>query len=110
MSAYRKALQIDMDASRSRIDLAESLLRRNEGTVLLAQLIALRPEPHRIVCEVIDDSVDSRRSPEEYEQLVAAAREFLTGSPLGHAVAKRTLEWVVVADTGTGTVELWHAS
>ena len=110
MSAYRKALQIEMDASRARIDLAESLLRRCEGTVLLAQRIALRPEPNRIVCEVIDDSLDSRRSPEEYESLVAAAREFLMDSPLGHSIAKRKLEWVVVAESGTGTVELWSAS
>ncbi len=110
MSAYRKALQIEMDASRARIDLAESLLRRCEGTVLLAQRIALRPEPHRIVCEVIDDSLDSRRSPEEYESLVAAAREFLMDSPLAHSIAKRKLEWVVVAESGTGTVELWNAS
>ena len=110
MSAYRDALHIEIDASKARIDLASSLLRRNEGVVVLSQQIALRPEPHRILCEVIEDSVDSRRSPQEYESLVEAAREFLNGSPLGPAVAKRRLEWVVVADTGTGTVELWHAS
>jgi hypothetical protein len=110
MSAYRDALQIEMDASQARIDLAESLLRRCEGTVVLAQRIALRPEPHRILCEVIEESHSSRRSPEEYESLIAAAQEFLMDSPLGHSIAKRKLEWVVVTDYGTGTVELWNAS
>jgi len=110
MNAYRQALHIEADASKARIELASSLLRRNEGVVVLSQQIALRPEPHRILCEVIEDPLASRRSPQEYESLVEAAREFLESSPLGHAVAKRKLEWVVVADTGMGTVQIWHAS
>ena len=31
-------------------------------------------------------------------------------SPLAHSIAKRKLEWVVVAESGTGTVQLWNAS
>ena len=109
MSAYKDFLHIDLDASKGRIDLATQLLRRSEGTVVLARRIALRPEPDRILCEIIEGSHDPRRSPEEYESLVKDAREYLNASPLGDAIAKRTLEWVVVADNGTGTVELWPA-
>jgi hypothetical protein len=110
MSAYRDALHIEIDASPGRIDLAASLLRRSEGTVVLSERIALRPEPHRILCEVIVDSHDPRKSSQEYESLVDAARELLNASPLGRAISKRKLEWVVVADDGKGTVELWKAS
>ena len=109
MSAYRDALHIGIDSSAARIDLAALLLRRSEGTVVLSKRIALRPEPHRILCEVIVDSRDTRESPEEYESLVNAAREFLNASALAPAIAKRTLEWVVVADDGKDTVELWDA-
>ena len=110
MSAYKDFLHIEIDSSKGRIDLAMQLLRRSEGTVVLAKQIALRPEPDRILCEVIEGPHDPRRSPEEYASLVETAGEYLKASPLGDAIAKRTLEWVVVSDQGTRTVELWHGA
>jgi hypothetical protein len=109
MSAYRDALHIEIDASPARMELAAALLRRNEGTVVLSERIALRSEPQHILCEVIVDARDTLSSAEEYASLVDAARELLTTSTLGRAIAKRKLEWVVVADDGVNTIELWKA-
>ena len=110
MSAYRDALHIDRDAPPSRVRLAMSLLQSGEGVVVLEGRVALRPLQDHILCEVIDESGKSRRSPHEYEALVEAGRQILATSQLENALPRKILSWLVVVDDGSGTIEMWHAT
>jgi hypothetical protein len=109
MSAYKDALAIDDASSEQRLDLAGQVLARCESVVLLDGVVALRPTPGAIICEVIDPAPDSHRCAEEFKVLVENAGRALSGSRLAARLPIRPQKWVVVDDCGTGTIELWHA-
>jgi len=107
MSAYRDALRLDAGSSLERVNLAKELLKNGRGVVVLSDRLALRPAGSTILCEVIDCFVDSTRSPSEYRQMVEDAKLLLAGSPLAAEVLGHSVEWLVVADYGNGTIERW---
>ncbi|MBS1998719.1 MAG: hypothetical protein JSS86_20485 [Cyanobacteria bacterium SZAS LIN-2] len=109
MSAYRAALHVDEDSGADRLNLAAELLSGSGEVVVLNGRLALRPMGGRILCEVIDPTLGSKRPEPEYRAMVDAAQKILEASPLFSAVQSRELEWLVVADYGTGTVEMWRA-
>jgi hypothetical protein len=109
MSAYRDALVVDDSSSDQRLDLAVGVLNRCEGVVLLDGVVALRPTPRAIICEVIDPAPTAHRCAEEFKVLVENASLVLANSKLAKWLPSRSLEWVVVDDYGSGTVELWPA-
>jgi hypothetical protein len=109
MSAYRDALVVDDNSSDQRLVLAAAVLARCEGVVLLDGVVALRPTSRAIVCEVIDPERSAHRCAEEFKVLVENARHVLANSKLAKLLPSRPLEWLVVEDYGSGTVELWPA-
>ncbi len=109
MSAYRDALSVDAEASEQRLALAGGILRDGDGVVLLEGILALRPTPNALLCEVIDPTPSIRRSGDEYEVLVEGARRLLEASRLRAQLPSIRREWLVVDDHGMGTLELWHA-
>jgi hypothetical protein len=109
MSAYRDALIVDDNSSDQRLDLAAAVLDRCEGVVLLDGMVALRPTPRAIICEVIDPAPAAHRCAEEFKVLVENASFSFANSKLEERLPSRPLEWVVVDDYGSGTVELWPA-
>jgi hypothetical protein len=109
MSAYKDALVVDDTSSDQRLDLAGQVLAQCESVVLLYGVVALRPTPGEIICEVIDPAPNSHRCAEEFKVLAENAGRALSGSRLAARLPSRPLKWVVVDDYGTGTVELWHA-
>jgi hypothetical protein len=109
MSAYKHALAVDESSSEQRLALAADVLDRCEGVVLLNGVVALRPTPSAILCEVIDPVPTAHRCAEEFRVLVENASRDLAGSKLASRLPRRPLQWLVVDDYGTGTVELWPA-
>ena len=107
MSAYKHALAVSLGDSQQRIELACSLLKRGESVVLLEGRLALRTDGDRILCEVIDPYSDGVRSAKRYEELVACGRALREESALGTQLPADRLRWLVVADYGTGTQQLW---
>jgi hypothetical protein len=53
MSAYKDALTIDAQSSEQRLALAADVPDRCEGVVMLDGVVALRPTPDAILCEVL---------------------------------------------------------
>ncbi|MCC7461718.1 MAG: hypothetical protein IT480_04560 [Gammaproteobacteria bacterium] len=74
---------------------------------MLNGTLALRPAPACLYCEVIDPAPASHRCENEFEVLVENAQRMLDSSRLRLPDIPR--RWLVVADCGTGTVELWRA-
>ena len=109
MSAYKHALVVDDASSEQRLALAAAVLDRCEGVVMLDGVVALRPTPSAILCEVIDPTPTAHRCAEEFKVLVENAGRGLAKSKLGRRLPPRPLRWLVVEDCGTGTVELWPA-
>lgn len=109
MSAYKHALTVDDSSSEQRLALAVQVLDRCEGVVMLEGVVALRPTPSAILCEVIDPMPTAHRCAEEFKVLVENASRGLFSSKLGSRLPQRPLQWLVVDDYGTGTVELWPA-
>jgi hypothetical protein len=107
MSAYKDALAIDDNSSEQRLALAAEMLARGEGVVLVGGVIALRATPEAILCEVIDPTPSGRRCAEEFKVLIENAARGLAGSRLASRLPARPLQWLVVEDCGSGTVELW---
>ena len=107
MSAYRDALVVDDSSTDQRLALATTVLERCEGVVLFDGIVALRPTPHAIICEVIDPAPNAHRCAEEFKVLVDNARLGLANSKLSKRLPSRPLEWLVVDDYGSGTVQLW---
>ena len=107
MSAYRDALVVDDSSTDQRLALAAAVLERCEGVVLFDGVVALRPTPHAITCEVIDPAPNAHRCAEEFKVLVDNARLGLANSKLSKRLPSRPLEWLVVDDYGSGTVQLW---
>ena len=109
MSAYKYALLIDDRSSDQRLELAKSSLRNSGSVVLLDGTLALRVEPGRIVCEVIDPQPSQHRCAEEFAVLVENARRALQLSKLNSCLPARPQQWVVVEDTAGDPVEVWAA-
>ena len=107
MSAYRYALVVDDTSTEQRLALAAEALDRCERVVMLEGVVALRPTPGVILCEVIDPMPTAHRCAEEFIVLVENAGRMLAGSKLANRLPDRPLQWLVVEDNGTGTVELW---
>jgi hypothetical protein len=110
MSAYKDALHIEPEESGSRLQLAVECLSSGKVVVLLGERLALRPMPGRILCEVITQLPTQSRQPTAHRSEVESAKRMLTASTIASAVSSKKLEWLVVDDYGTGTVELWHAN
>ena len=109
MSAYKDALVVDETSSEQRLALAAEMLDRCEGVVMLDGVVAIRPTPGAILCEVIDLMPTTHRCAEEFKVLVENAGRGLARSKLATRLPARPLRWLVVGDYGTGTVELWSA-
>ena len=107
MSAYKHALIVDDTSSEQRLALAAEVLDHCKGVVMLDGVVALRPTPGAILCEVIDPMPTSHRCAEEFKVLVENAGRMLAGSRLASRLPRRPLQWRVVEDDGTGTVDLW---
>lgn len=104
------ALRIDHDASPQRLALAATLLADRAAVVLLHGALALRPEPERIVCEVLDPLHGESGSEQRYLALVDDAKRILENSAISTAVTGKTQYWCIVDDYGMGTIQLWPAS
>ena len=109
MSAYRHAFGIDAGASDQRLALAAGILSGCKGVVMFEGIVALCPTHAHILCEVVDPTPSARRCVNEYEVLVENAKRALDASKLGSLLPDLPCKWLVVADCGMGTVELWHA-
>ena len=110
MSAYKDALHIEPEESGSRLQLALELLSSGEAVVLLGDRLALRPMASRILCEVITQLPAQSREPAAHLSEIESAKRMLNASTIASAVKTKKLEWLVVDDYGTGTVELWNAN
>lgn len=108
-SAYEQALVIDDTSSDQRIALAADRLDRCEGIVLLDGVVALRPTPSVIRCEVIDPTPSAHRCAEEFKVLVENAGRRLSGSKLAARLPRRPLMWMVVEVSESGVAESWTA-
>lgn len=108
VSAYANALVIDDSSPEQLLELAAGVLDRCERVVLLDGVVALRPTPGAILCEVID-AMPAHRCAEEFKVLVENAQRRLAGSKLAARLPRRALQWLVVEDSGTAPVELWPA-
>ena len=106
VSAYRDALAIASDTD-GRQQLAIELLRSKQGVVLLDQRLALRPTEHGVLCEVITRLPESHRTDAALREEVENAQALLTASSLGPATKHVALQWLVVDDYGSGTVQVW---
>jgi hypothetical protein len=107
MTAYRDALAVSLRDAPQRLDLAQALLARGDTVVLLEGQLALRPDGSRVLCEVIDALSEGSRSARRFEALIEGGRSLLRESALDDALRSKQLEWIVVADYGSGTVQLW---
>ena len=107
MSAYKHALIVDDTSSEQRLALAAKVLDDCSGVILLEGMVALRPTPAAILCEVIDPMPTAHGCAEEFKVLVENAGRVLARSKFASRLPHRPLRWLVVEDNGTGTVELW---
>jgi hypothetical protein len=82
MPAYPHALGVDESASARRLAEAATRLERSVGIVMLPGVVALRPTPHAICCEVIDPMPDAHRWAEEFWVLIENASHALARSML----------------------------
>jgi hypothetical protein len=108
-STYKHALVVDETSSEQRLLQAAEMLDRCESIVMLKGVVALRPTPDAVFCEVVDLMPNSHRCAEEFKVLIENAERGLAGSKLASLLPRRPLQWRVVGDYGTGTVELWPA-
>ena len=106
MGSYKDDLHIHVDESGPRFTLACELLSSGRGVVVLDNTLALRPEPNRILCEVIAESA----TPASFPVAVQAAQSLLERSTIPNILAGKALSWLVVDDYGMGVHVLWHGS
>jgi hypothetical protein len=109
VSAYQDALVVDDGSSEQHLRLASEMLERCEGVVMLDGVVALRPTPDAILCEVIERTPSAHRCAEEFKVLIENAGRRLARSRLAGQLPRRPLRWSVVEDCGSGTVALWPA-
>lgn len=108
-SGYERALVIDDASSEQRLAIAADLLETCDGIVMLDGVIALRPGPAEIRCEVIDPDPSAHRCAEEFKVLVENAGRRLAGSKLATRLPLKPMRWLVVELGDSGIVELWTA-
>jgi hypothetical protein len=106
VSAYKRALIVDDTALEQCLAVAARVLDRCEGVVMLPGVVALRPTPIAILCEVIDPMPDAHRCAEEFKVLVENAAHALARSKLAARLPSRPLQWLVDG-RGIGAVKRW---
>ena len=74
---------------------------------MLGTVLALRPGPAGIQCEVVDPAPSAHRCAEEFKVLVENAARRLGASKLANRLPRRPARWLVVEDRGSEIVELW---
>lgn len=89
--------------------MAADLLESCGGIVMLDGVIALRPSPVEIRCEVIDPDPSAHRCAEEFKVLVENAGRRLAGSRLATRLPLKPMRWLVVEVANSGIVDLWAA-
>jgi hypothetical protein len=107
MPAYRKAVLVDDAAPAQTLRKAARMLERSAGVVMLGGVVALRPAPQAIRCEVIDPAPDSHRCAEEFRVLIENAAHALANSKLAGLLPARPLQWVVVDGRAAGALKRW---
>ncbi len=107
MSIYKHAFVIDDTSSEQRLLQAAEALDRCEDIVVLDGVVALRPTPTAIFCEVVDPMPNSHRCAEEFRVLIENAERGLAGSKFASFLPRRPHRWLVVNGYGTGAVILW---
>ena len=107
MYADPDALPVDALSSSEQLRLAANVLAGERGVVLFERAVALRPARHTIRCEVIGEPSGAHRCAEEFKVLVENAGRRLSASNLAPLLPPKTLDWCVVADLGSGLVEVW---
>ena len=108
-SGYEQALFVDDASSEQRLAKAAELLGSRGGIVMLDGVIALRPGPVEIRCEVIDPDPSAHRCAEEFKVLVENAARRLAGSKLATRLPLKPMRWLVVEAGNSGIVDLWAA-
>ena len=107
MTAYRDAFGLFCDSSGDRVSTAASLLREAKATVLVEDWVALRPiDSDALTVEVIDRTETSDDAA-RYERLIVQAKGLLADSLFACLVDGMRLDWLVVQDYGTGTIQVW---
>jgi hypothetical protein len=104
MSAYKDALHISVKEAGQRLQLAIDLLLSGEGVVVIDNLLALRPHKGQILCEVISQGTTPP------QDQIKNAKAFLQESSISEYLPCNKLQWLVVEDYGTGTIEVWCES
>jgi hypothetical protein len=107
MSAYKHALAIDDTSSADSLSSAAEALNHCDDVVLLHDVVALRPAPDAIYCEVLDPMPGAHRCAEEFKVLIENAERCLFKSKLSSLLPSKPLKWLVVRDDGDKVVELW---
>ncbi len=110
MSRDKNALAIETGDSDQRFALAAKTLAAGNSVVMFEGTLVLRPVRSELLCEVVDPTPSARRCANEYEVLVENAQRALETSKLATLLPHRRRQWLVVADVGTGTTELWRAT
>ena len=110
MSIDGDTLTLENGASDQRFALAAKALAAGESVVVFEGALILRPARGELVCEVVDPAPSARRCANEYEVLVENAQHALEGSKLSALLPHLRRSWLVVGDTGSGTMELWRAT
>jgi len=104
MSAYKDALHISDVETGQRLQLAIDLLLNGKGVVVIDDLLALRPFSGQILCEVISQGFATP------QVQIENAKKLLHESSIGDSLQGQQLQWLVVEDYGTGTIEVWRES
>jgi hypothetical protein len=107
MSAYKHALALSLRDGPQRIALARAVLESGDQAVLLEGAVALRLAGNLILAEVVDPFFRGSNSRERFENLIERGQALLQESTLGSYLDPERLRWIVVADYGTGTQQLW---
>ena len=107
VTAYRDALALSESDGHSRLELAVTKLNECGFVVLFEHQIALRRERDRILCEVIDPYAQGPDSADRYQKLLDSAQALFSESTLYRALPDVRLDWIVVNDHETGTIQLW---
>ena len=107
MSAYKDAFGLYFDSPRERISTAAAFLRDATTTVIVEGWVALRPTNGDGVLVEVIDRADSSGGAVHYEDLIAQARSLLENPLFACLVNGMQLDWLVVQDYGTGTVQVW---
>jgi len=107
MTAYRNAVDLYLDSPRDRICTAAGFLREAKTTVFVEGWLALRGTSRNAVLVEVVDRADATGRSDHYESLLAQARSLLADPSFACFVEGMQLDWLVVQDYGTGTIQVW---